>query len=622
LKTVLLAESHAPTLAHLEEMLRMAGYQVRSATEPGAALEQLFAERPDAVIAALDFPRMDGSHLAQIVRGSEQGARIPLLIVDKGHLGRAKGVGAVLELKANGYLADPFKGGELVQKLGSLLAAAPSVATGGVAKTLARTAVVSGELRGSPLPALLHSFHRVQREGVLVVASRDLIRRLYFRQGAVAAYDSTARQDGLVPFLVARGVLTQPQGDQVVQAMGQGLRIGAALVDAGCALEGEVLLARRREFVREKAAQIVAMREGRFAFYAGSEFLEEVPVVDVPALAPVLDGARRTFAVKYFAHPLKPHLGDYPARSASFSKDLAALGLDTDDLKVAMQMNGRIALRDLLAHGRGDLRRIYSLVWFLQLAQSIAFSPKPSADGNASDAETISPRKKKPLAAETITELRDAAVRILASSYFGVLGLSISADAEAVERAYREVAPRFHPDSYPDHDTSEIQDLLESVQDKITAAYRVLASNDKRKAYLQHLVSRLDVGRSGAVNVDAEIAVRRGEAALKRKDGPSAIRAFEEAIALNPREPEYYSYLAWAAYQFGSGGRDDRAKVAQRWIKKALSLNPYLERGLVISAIIDADQGDATGARKKILKALELNPRLAIAKAALRKVNR
>jgi hypothetical protein len=45
--------------------------------------------------------------------------------------------------------------------------------------------------------------------------------------------------------------------------------------------------------------------------------------------------------------------------------DLPALGLDTDDLKIAMQINGRLLLRDLLAHGRGDLRRGYSLLWFL-----------------------------------------------------------------------------------------------------------------------------------------------------------------------------------------------------------------------------------------------------------------
>ena len=623
MKTVLLAESHAPTLKHLEEMLKLAGYRVQTATEPGIALEHFFAERPDVVVVGLDFPSLDGSHLGKVVRASEQGGRLPLLVIDKGHLGKAKGVGAMLDLKANGYLPDPFKGSELVQKLASLLAGATQPgAQSGIQTTLARPPVISGELKGFPLPSLLHSFYRVQRQGILVIASRDLTRRLYFRGGGPVAYDSTARQDGFVPFLVERGVLTQVQADQVQQRLGQGLRIGGALVDVGVPLEGEELFTRRRDYVREKAVQAVGMREGRYAFYSGEEFLDEVPAVDIPPLAPVLEGARRTFPLKLFAQPLREKLSLFPARTQSFARDLPALGLDTDDLKVAMQMNGRIALKDLLAHGRGDLRRVYSLIWFLQLAQVVAFQPDPIADGLTADQETISPRKLKPLPGKTVAELREAAVRILSSSYFGVLGLPITAESDAVERAYREVAPRFHPDSYPENDTSEIEDLLESVQEKITAAYRVLSVPQKRKAYLQHLISKLDVGRSVAVNVDAEIALRRGEDALRRKDGQSAILAFEQAIELNPREPEYYSYLAWATYQIGQGGRDDRAKAAQKLLKKALALNSYLERAHVISAIIDADQGDTGTARKKILRALELNPRSAIAKAALRKVNR
>jgi tetratricopeptide (TPR) repeat protein len=149
----------------------------------------------------------------------------------------------------------------------------------------------------------------------------------------------------------------------------------------------------------------------------------------------------------------------------------------------------------------------------------------------------------------------------------------------------------------------------------------VLSIEEKRKAYLQYLMSRMDVGRSTTVNVDAEIILRRGEAALKRKQYRSALIHFEEAVTLNPQEPEYYSYLAWATFLAGTGPKEDRAKAAQKVLRKALSLNPYLERALIISAIIDSET-DASGARKKLLKVLELNPNSQLAKAALRKVGR
>jgi tetratricopeptide (TPR) repeat protein len=351
-----------------------------------------------------------------------------------------------------------------------------------------------------------------------------------------------------------------------------------------------------------------------------------VATVEIPALAPLLDGARRTFPLKVLAAPLRTHLGEYPVRTPDFGRDLPVLGLNTDDLKIAMQINGRNVLRDLLAHGRGDLPKAYSLVWFLKLTGGLTFSPTPVATGNevlsSAVPDVIAPRRRKPMPAQTAATQREEAVKIITSSYFRSLGLDIAADAEAVERAYHETAMKFHPDTYAEFDISELKDLLDSVQEKLSASYRVLSVEEKRKAYLQYLLSKLDVGRSTSINVDAEIELRKGETALRRKDFETATKAFEEAISLNPREPEYYSYLAWATYQSGAGPLGERARAAQKVLRKALSLNPYLERAQIISAIIDSDLGEDALARKKLLKVLELNPFSQLAKAALRKVGR
>lgn len=628
MRTVLIAEHHLPTMEHLRGELTQAGYTVRCASEPGRAMELFLSEPSDLVLIAVDFPRLDGAHVGQLIRASAQGNAVPMIACDKGHLGKAKGVGAVLDLRANAYVADVLKGNELLEKIGSLRTMAEQAresATSGLQFALGRSPVAGGELKGFPLPALLHSFFRLRREGVLVVAFRDLTRRVFYLGGAPVSYDSTARQDGLPLFLYERGELTEAQVELVQQELSSGSRLSMALADAGVALAGEELLQRLRDYTREKVAQVVGMREGRYAFYAGNEFAEEISVIDVPALAPILDGARRAFPVKVFAQALKPHLAEFPFRSSDFGPDLTALGLNNQDLKVAMQANGRICLSDLIAHGRGEVREAYGLSWFLALTGDLSFSKTPVTTGaNAAYAapDVIAPRKRKPLPAETVAELRDAAVKIITSSYFRVLGLDIAADTEAVERAYHEVATRFHPDSYPEHDTSEIQDLLDSVQEKLSASYRVLSIEDKRRAYLQYLVSRLDVSRSTSVNIDAEIAIKRGNAALKRADPRSAMIAFEQAVSLNPREPEYYCYLAWATYLAGSGEPKERAKAAQKLLRKALGLNSYLERATVISAIIDGESGDTAGARKRLIKVLEMNPASQLAKAALLKVGR
>jgi CheY-like chemotaxis protein len=628
LKPILLAEHHAPTREHLQSVLAQAGYTVNVAEDAGTALELFVSTPQEAVIVAVDLPKLDGGHLGQLVRGQDRGSRIPIIAIDKGHLGKAKGVGAILDIKANAYIADPLKPNELTAKLSQLLQAlvnAEQIAQTGLEVLLGRPPVASGELRGYPLPALICSFCRVRRDGVLVVAHRELTRRVFFVQGVPVNYDSTSRQDSLPQFLLERGDLTEEQSEAVQGALGKGVRIGTALADAGVSLSGEGLLQKLRDYTREKVSQVVGMRQGRYAFHGGNEFASEVASVEIPALAPILEGARRTFPLKVFAQALQKQQDSFPLRTSEFGRDLSALGLNTADLKIAMQINGRLVLKDLLAHGRGELPEAYSLVWFLQLTGTVAFSATPQSSGADLayvEADKIAPKKRKPLPPELVAELRDAAVKIITGSYFKVLGLDIAADTEAVERAYHDVARKFHPDSYPEFDTSEIRDLLDSVLDKLAASYRVLSIEEKRKSYLQYLLSKLDVGRSVGVNVDAEIALKRGESALKRKDWPTALRAFEEAVALNPREAEYYTHLAWATYLAGSGDQKARAKAALKLLKKVSGANPYMERAIVISAIIEGETGDLPTARKKLLKVLELNPNAQLAKAALLKVGR
>lgn len=627
LKTLLLAESHPPTLEHLTGLLAQAGYTVSAVADPVSAMEHFVADNPDVVVVGVDLPRLEGGHVGQLIRNHSQGARVPIVAIDKGHLGKARGVQAVLGLKVNAYVADPLKPGELVSKVDELVRAAEAVAPAdGIDAMLIRPAVTMGELKGYPLPELVHLIYRQRMNGVLVVAYRDLTRRVFFARGGAVNYDSSARQDALPSFLLERGIVTEAQAEIVVQALGSGLRIGAALADAGVEAAGEELLEILRDYTRDRLAQVVAMREGRFAFYAGDEFQQEVATVEIPALAPVLEGARRAIPLRVMAAPLRRHLGEFPVRSPEFGKDLPALGLDTDDLKIAMQINGRLLLRDLLAYGRGDLRRGYSLLWFLKLTGGVTFSAAPvAAEGTAASSgpDVIGPRKRKALPAELAASLREGAVKIITSSYFHSLGLDIAADMDAVKRAYHETAMKFHPDNYAEFDLSELEDLLDSVQEKLTASYRVLSAEDKRKAYLQFLLSKLDVGgRVSTIHPEAEVLIRRGESYLKRKDYRMALQLFEEAVALNSREPEYYSYLAWATYHAALGPLKDRAKEAQKVLKRALSLNPYLERAQIISAIIDNDLDDATSARKKLLKVLELNPNSKLAKAALRKVGR
>lgn len=77
--------------------------------------------------------------------------------------------------------------------------------------------------------------------------------------------------------------------------------------------------------------------------------------------------------------------------------------------------------------------------------------------------------------------------------YYQVLGVSRSATADEIKRAYRKLAKQHHPDANPDDKTAQAKFA------EITEAYEVLSDDDKRQKYDQfgHNWSRVAGGGAG-----------------------------------------------------------------------------------------------------------------------------
>ena len=161
----------------------------------------------------------------------------------------------------------------------------------GVRAMLSRPAVVSGDLKGFPLPALLVSLHRMRRDGVLVVAYRDLTRRVFFARGGAVNYDSSARQDALPSYLLQRQVLTEAQAERWCRRWARGCASARRWRRRAWRRRARSCCSCCATTRRDRLAQVIGMREGRYAFYPGDEFQAEVATVETPALAP--DAGRR-----------------------------------------------------------------------------------------------------------------------------------------------------------------------------------------------------------------------------------------------------------------------------------------------------------------------------------------
>jgi CheY-like chemotaxis protein len=618
---ILLAEGHAPTREFVTRALSDAGLEVLAADEPDHAYELYAARRPDAGVVGASLGVEAGAALARRLRGSDR--RVLLVAADQGHLGKARGLPALLPFEANAYVADPTSR-ELVEKVLGLVAGRGAEARPrlrGVATVLDRAPSARGDVKTGVVARLLHQIWRSLSEGVLVLEDGAVERRVFFLGGVAVACESDDASESLVRWLREGGRLDDAAHQAALEGMAGGLSAGAALIAAGVLEPGEPLSATLRAHLKATVLRAVGQREGRWRFHPGGEFAREIHAAELLPLQPILEGARAAIPVKHFADALRAVTDAYPVRSGDFQQILPAAGLGSQDLRLALALDGRTRTREWLEARRSDLKDALSLLWFLSMVGAVAFHEAPDAAGAYGAAP---PRRKKPLPAERAEAVRQAALRILPGTYFHALGVDLAADAAEVERAYQAVASRFHPDGFAEYEVGDLEDLLAAVQDKVTAAYRVLSSDEKRRAYLSFLVLRFELTgvRRPGIDVDAEIALKRGERALVARRSTEAVQAFRDAADRNPKEPEYAAMLGFAQLFDPVLPHAERLAEARRQARRALALAPEHPRASAVLALAEEGAGELAEARRVVLAALKAHPASELLKRVLHRLNR
>ena len=622
MRSILLVEGHGPTREFVAQTLTAAGFQVLTAEDPQQAYETYAAERPAAVVLAADYGEDAGASLAQRLRDADP--RVLVVVVDKEHLGKARGLTAVLPMKANAYVADPTKK-ELVEKVQHLVQQAASArsALRGAALVLSRAPSAQGDVKPGLVARLVHQIWRAFSEGILLLLDEGgKERRLFFLRGVPVAFQSADPADSLIGWMTASSRLDGAARATALEGMAGGLSPGAALIAAGVLEPGQPLQEALRAHLKAMVVRAIGQKEGRWRFHPGAEFAPEVHPVEILPLQAVLEGARAGVPLKHFAGALKAVMDAYPARTGEFQQLLPAAGLLSSDLRLALGLEGRITTRQLLDSAQ-DLNESLSLLWFLSLIGAVAFREEPT-EGGAEVYTRPPPRKKKPLPADRADALRQAALQMLPGTYFHALGVDIAADAREVERAYHEVASRFNPDSFTEYEVGDLEDLLAAVQDKVSAAFRVLSNEEKRRAYLGFLMARIELAgvRRAGIDVDAEIALKRGERALVMRRNAEAVTALASAVEQNPREPEYHAMLGFAELFDPVLPRSQRAVEARRNARKALQLEPSHPRATAVLALAEALAGDLAEGRKIVVAGLKAHPDSEVLKQTLHRLNR
>jgi DNA-binding response OmpR family regulator len=117
---VLVVEDDEDIAQALQRSLRMEGYEVRTAADGHAALEQGHAFAPDLVILDLGLPKIDGLEVARELRADDD---VPILILTARDALESRVEG--LDAGADDYLVKPFERQELLARMRALLRRRP-----------------------------------------------------------------------------------------------------------------------------------------------------------------------------------------------------------------------------------------------------------------------------------------------------------------------------------------------------------------------------------------------------------------------------------------------------------------------------------------------------------------
>jgi len=191
------------------------------------------------------------------------------------------------------------------------------------------------------------------------------------------------------------------------------------------------------------------------------------------------------------------------------------------------------------------------------------------------------------------------------ANYFDMLGVDKQTPPAKIKKIYFKFARRFHPDSRPDLFKDKVKDKVEDIFTRLTEAYDTLSDSETRKQYIEEVDSQLsqeDIDKASAA-INAEMEFQKAEVLLKKGKWGEAAEILRASVEMQPDEPEYQMYLAWAEYKMKGVSEAGKAK---KKIEKVVKERPKSADGHYYLGMIAKDAGELSEARGHLAKASQM----------------
>ncbi len=510
----------------------------------------------------------------------------------------------------------------------------------------------AGTLERSPLANLLLGLVDSHRTGTLVLETPDKVRHAaHFSEGTPDAAHSSLPVTPLGRVLLEMGLLEEiAHTGTLKRALAAQKRHGVQMLEEGVITPEQLAAGLREQLTRRLASFFQLPPATAFGFYEGADFLKDkVPTEDrfgADPLAVLWRGVRghgdlpgMMAAVQRMGDPLlKIHRDAQVVRFGFESKERALVDVlrarphklsELEATRLASPEEVKRVVYTLAlsrhldlgtgkppigTHGslRGTLRSETGAVPAKPPPRKIAgLGAHATAHGAPLEEEEPPPSSRSDaLPPDSRREDVEAEAEALLAKkdFYELLGIDRTVSHTDVQRAFFEMAKRWHPDRLPP-ELKELRPTVERVFARITEAHQTLADDARRKQYDELSASTVDDAEQAEVEriLRAATAFQRAEVHFKR-------RAFVEAeaeariAAENDREqPDYAAFHAWVLANMPGGNPDLRELLEV--LEMAHQRSPKNVRILSYQAQLQMRAGDVRPAIATFRKVLELDPK-------------
>ncbi len=415
-----------------------------------------------------------------------------------------------------------------------------------------------------PFPEIVAALHRQGKSGILEFKDETSSYRIHFHKGSILAVEGGGLKDALSQRLVNSGKVAPWDLELAMEVAkgAKGKKLGQILIEMGL-LKKEALISELNQKLKDTFTALFDLEKVQFNFY--EEDVQPSLWTIIPTFTTadlILEGCRNMKNTLPITRMLR-----YPENYLSVSSDAKMIyqkaKLSEKEKRILSFLKEPKQVKELIEWLGGDKFETMKIVYGLIISGFLDLTKEKPAE-----VFSIPFPQEQTAVPVTRGEVVEKFNKIGVVNYYEFLGLNTEVKELQIEKAFQNLAYKFHPDHATNESISDLKDKLEAIFLYLVKIRNTLRDPKTRKEYDKSI--KEDKKESTVVRLSS--AVTHYKYAMKmisQRKIQEAIMSLLQAIENDPSNPLYPYKLGQLLKRF-----PDQQKEAELNFKRALELDP------------------------------------------------